>query len=34
MSKYKDACMYQATHKQHFNLNSWKVKQRWGWVEK
>ena len=26
--------MYWATLKQHFKLNSWKVKQHWDWVEK
>ena len=27
------AYMYKATLKQHLKLNSWKVKQHWGWVE-
>ena len=26
--------MYQATPKQYLKLNSWKVKQHWGWAEK
>ena len=34
MSQYEDAYINQTTPKQHLKLNSWKIEQHWGWIEK